>query len=60
MLLDRLARVTEQLRGSVADLDPETLSGTDAARLLAVYAEIEHLAAAGRLLAAAARCSISA
>ena len=52
MLLDRLARVTDQLRGSVTDLDPEMLSGTDAARLLAVYAEIEHLAAAGRLLAA--------
>ena len=52
MLLDRLARVTDQLRGSVVDLDPETLSGTDAARLLAAYAEIERLAAAGRLLAA--------
>ena len=52
MLLDRLARVTDQLRGSVSDLDPETLSGTDADRLLAAYAEIERLAAAGRLLAA--------
>ena len=52
MLLDRLARVTDQLRGSVTELEPETLSGTDAARLLTAYAEIERLAAAGRLLAA--------
>ena len=52
MLLDQLARVTDQLRGSVTDLDPETLSGTDAARLLAAYAEIERLAAAGKLLSA--------
>jgi len=52
MLLDRLARVTDQLRGSVADLDPETLSGPDAARLLAAFAEIERLASAGKLLSA--------
>jgi len=52
MLLDRLARVTDQLRSTVTGLDPETLSGTDAARLLAAFAEIEHLAAAGKLLSA--------
>ncbi len=52
MLLDRLARVTDQLRSSLADLEPETLSGTDAARLLDAFAEIERLASAGTLLAA--------
>jgi 5-methylcytosine-specific restriction endonuclease McrA len=52
MLLDRLALVTDQLRSSVAGLDPERLSGPDAARLLAAFAEIERLAAAGRLLSA--------
>jgi len=52
MLLDRLARVTDQLRSSVTGLDPETLSGADAARLLAAFAEIERLASAGKLLSA--------
>jgi len=52
MLLDRLSRVTDQLRSSVADLDPETLSGADAARVLDAFAEIERLASAGTLLAA--------
>ena len=52
MLLDRLARVTDQLRTSVAELDPERLSGPDAARLLEAFAELERLAAAGRLLSA--------
>ena len=52
MLLDRLSRITDQLRSSVADLDPETLSGPDAAKLLDAFAEIERLASAGTLLAA--------
>ena len=52
MLLDGLSRVTDQLRATVADLDPERLSGSDAARLLGAFAEIERLAAAGRLLSA--------
>ena len=52
MLLDRLARVTDQLRSSVTELEPERLSGTDAARLLAAFAEIERLASAGKLLSA--------
>ena len=52
MLLDQLARVTDRLRSSVADLDPERLSGADAARLLAAFAEIERLASAGKLLSA--------
>jgi 5-methylcytosine-specific restriction endonuclease McrA len=52
MLLDRLTLVTDQLRSSVAELDPERLSGPDAARLLAAFAEVERLAAAGKLLSA--------
>jgi len=52
MLLDRLTRVSEQLRSSVTDFDPETLSGTDAARVLAAFAEIERLGSAGKLLSA--------
>lgn len=52
MPLDQLARVTDQLRSSVTDLDPETLSGADAARVLAAFAEIERLGSAGKLLSA--------
>ena len=52
MLLDHLATVTDQLRSSLAELDPERLSGPDAARLLAAFAEVERLASAGKLLAA--------
>ena len=37
---------------TLADLEPERLSGPDAARLLEAFAEIEKLAAAGRLLSA--------
>jgi len=52
MLLDRLARVTDQLRAAVADLEPERLTGPDASRLLDAFAELERLAAAGKLLSA--------
>ena len=52
MLLDRLARVTDQLRTAVADLDPERLSGPDASHLLDAFAELERLASAGKLLSA--------
>ncbi len=52
MLLDRLAQVTDDLRSSVAELDPERLSGSDADRLLEAFAEVERLASAGKLLAA--------
>lgn len=52
MLLDQLARVTDKLRSSVTDFDPETLSGADAARVLAAFAEIERLGSAGKLLSA--------
>jgi hypothetical protein len=52
MLIDGLRRVTDQLRSSLAELDPERLSGADAARLLDAFAEVERLGAAGKLLAA--------
>jgi len=52
MLLDRLARLADGLRTAVAELDPERLSGSDAARLLEAFAEVERLASAGRLLSA--------
>ncbi len=52
MLLDRLTRVTDQLRTAVSDLDPERLNGADAARLLEAFAELERLASAGKLLSA--------
>jgi len=52
MLLDRLAQVADGLRTAVAELDPERLSGSDAARLLEAFAEVERLASAGRLLSA--------
>ncbi len=40
------------LRRSVASLEPRTLRGDDAARLLKLFAEAERLAAAGKALAA--------
>ena len=52
MLFDRLTRVTDQLRGGVAELEPERLSGPDAARLVAAFAEVERSASAAKLLAA--------
>ena len=52
MLLASLTQITDQLRSSVAELDPERLSGPDADRLLQSFAEIERLASAGKLLAA--------
>ncbi len=52
MLLDRLAQLADGLRAAVAELDPERLSGSDAARLLEAFAEVERLASAGRLLSA--------
>lgn len=48
----RLQRVADDLRTVISDLDPERLSGPDAAELLERFAEIEKLAAAGKLLAA--------
>ncbi len=52
MLLSRLTEVADILRAALADLDPERLSGADADRVLAAFAEVERLGAAGRLLTA--------
>jgi hypothetical protein len=52
MLLSRLTEVADTLRDALASLDPERLSGTDADRALSAFAEVERLAAAGRILAA--------
>ncbi|MGA2837907.1 MAG: DUF222 domain-containing protein [Acidimicrobiales bacterium] len=52
MLLASLARVTDQLRSAVAELEPERLTGPDAARLLEAFSEVERLASAGKLLSA--------
>ena len=52
MTYTRLQRVAEDLRGELAGFDPELVTGPDAARLLGVFADIEKLAAAGKLLAA--------
>jgi hypothetical protein len=52
MMLATLQRVADDLRSTLSDLEPERLSGTDAARILEVFAEIERLAAGGKLLSA--------
>jgi hypothetical protein len=52
MNLNLLERIADQLRKGLADYDPERLTGADAARMLAGFAEIEKLAAGGKLLSA--------
>ncbi|MGH9097451.1 MAG: DUF222 domain-containing protein [Acidimicrobiales bacterium] len=52
MNLNLLERVADQLRTGLADFEPERMTGADAARMLAGFAEIEKLAAGGKLLAA--------
>ncbi len=52
MTSETLRQVADDLRSTVAALEPERLSGPDAAKLLELFAEIEKLAVAGRLLAA--------
>jgi hypothetical protein len=52
MNLNLLERVADQLRQGLADYDPERMTGADAARMLAGFAEIEKLAAGGKLLSA--------
>ena len=52
MKLRTLKTVADTLRSEVAGFDPERVSGSDAAQVLEAYAEIERLAAAGKLLAA--------
>lgn len=52
MLSRVLSRVAEDLRSALSDLEPERLSGSDAAVLLELFADIEKLAAGGKLLTA--------
>ncbi len=52
MTIALLDKVAADLRGMLAGLDPECLTGPDADRLLERFAEVERLAAAGKLLAA--------
>jgi hypothetical protein len=52
MTLKRLQRVADDLRSELAEFEPERVTGADAALLLERYAEIEKLAAGGKLLAA--------
>jgi hypothetical protein len=52
MNLNLLEWVADQLRTGLADFEPERMTGADAARMLAGFAEIEKLAAGGKLLAA--------
>ncbi len=52
MISRALKRVAEDLRSALSNLEPERLSGPDAATLLELFAEIEKLAAGGKLLAA--------
>ncbi len=47
-----LQRVADDLRSALSRLEPERLSGPDAARLLELFADIEKLAAGGKLLTA--------
>ncbi|MEZ5142379.1 MAG: HNH endonuclease signature motif containing protein [Acidimicrobiales bacterium] len=53
------AGVRAELRQVVAAFEPELVSATDAAGLVGVFGEIERLAAAGRLLAAARMATTS-
>jgi len=52
MQLRSLKSVATTLRKEIAGFDPERVSGSDAALVLEAFAEIEKLAAAGKLLAA--------
>ncbi len=52
MTFQTLRRVADDLRAALADLEPERLSGPDAARMLDVFSEIEKLASGGKLLSA--------
>ncbi len=52
MILGTLKTVGDRLRGVLSDLDPDRLEGSDAADVLEAFAEIEKLAAGGKLLCA--------
>src|SRR5262245_51576175 len=51
-MLDRLGKLIEQLKRCVGDLDVGRLSGDEAMKLCALFAEAERLGAAGRLVTA--------
>ena len=52
MNLKLLERVANDLRDGLADYEPERITGADADRMLKAFAEVERLAAAGKLLSA--------
>ena len=52
MNLKLLERVAGELRSALAAYEPERITGADADRMLAAFAEVERLAAAGKLLSA--------
>jgi len=52
MMLDRLERALDDIRGIVAGLEPERLAATDAARLFAVFGALEKSVVAGKTLLA--------
>lgn len=52
MVLATLRRLADELRAVVTDLEPDRLSGADAAGLLSAFADLEKLAAGGRMLTA--------
>ncbi len=52
VVAERLERVVRELAVAVAGLDPESVSGDEAARLTAVFSRIVGLGSAGRLVAA--------
>jgi hypothetical protein len=52
MKLTTLKSVADTLRSEIAGFEPELMSGSDAAQVLEAFAELEKLAAAGKLLAA--------
>lgn len=52
MAFELVREVIEQLREALAGLDPATLDGASACRLVEAFAELERLAAAGKTLAA--------
>ena len=50
--LTTLKSVADTLRSEIAEFEPERVSGSDAAKVLEAFAEVEKLAAGGKLLAA--------
>lgn len=50
-MFEQISSIVSRLRDAVSSFDPSTLGGTDAARLVDLFAEAERLAVAGRTLA---------